>query len=168
MIIRHICTVGVSDRENKDVLSEDFWPNLDIDLSGASLDELDLVFCECRSLTLDRATVAGELALDGTCVQEKLSCERTVFQDNVGAYGLRPKLTTLQDATLDAGICMTDSKTGAALSFAGAEVRKHAVFLDCAFGYVNFSGCTHQSTEIRFKDCTVVIDENREAVLPAG
>jgi hypothetical protein len=168
LIIRHIYTVGKSDREDEDVLSDDFWPDLDIDLSGAQLDELDLVFCKCQSLTLDRATITGKTALDGTEVQEKVSCERTTFCGSVMVDGLRALMTSFGGATFEAGIGMADSHPGGVLSFAGAQVSKRAAFYKCTFGYVNFSDLTHDGAEIRFKDCTVVVDMNRETALPEG
>ena len=124
LIIRHVYTVGVSDRDGEEIRSEDFWPDLDIDLSGASLDEFKLVFCECRSLTLDKATITGPMGLDGTKVREKVSCEGTTFRGGVVVAGLEAVLTSFQGAAFEAGVYMEDSKPGAVLSFALAEVRK--------------------------------------------
>ncbi|QKV80624.1 hypothetical protein [Amycolatopsis sp. Hca4] len=166
LIIRHIHTVGKSNRENEDVLSEDFWPDLDLDLSGAQLDELDLVLCKCRSLTLDRATIAGKTALDGTEVREKVSCKRTMFCGWVIVDGLRTLMTSFESAIFEAGIGMSDSHPSGVLSFVGAEVRKRDTFQKCTFGCVTFSDCKHDGAGIRFKDCTVVADSVGLTALP--
>ncbi|WP_330273925.1 hypothetical protein OG205_45500 [Lentzea sp. NBC_00516] len=168
LIIRHCYTVGISDRDGEEILSEDFWPNLDIDLSGASLDEFELVFCECRSLTLDRATIARKTALDGTKVRGKVSCEGTKFHGQVVLSGFEATFTSFNGATFESGMYMEDSKPGAVLGFSRAEVRRKAVFQDCTFGWVNFSDWTHEDADIRFKDCTVVVDPDRENGLPEG
>lgn len=168
LIIRHINTVGVSDRDGEEVLSRDFWPDLDIDLSGASLDQFELVFCECRSLTLDRATIAGRMALDGTKVREKVNCEGTSFHGQVLLAGFETMFTSFRGATFQSGIYMEDSKPGAALSFTEAEMHKKVTFRDCGFGFVNFSGWKHEDADVRFKDCTIAVDPNIAIGLPEG
>jgi hypothetical protein len=114
----------------------EFWPGMSVDLSGATLPELDLSHCRVDGdLRLDNCVLVGQTRLRGLVVGGRAAIRGARFGDHAwlerGAFGG----PVWFDGTTFAGDAwFGDTVFGGWTSFAGADFAGHAWFGGASFG----------------------------------
>ncbi|OLR92009.1 pentapeptide repeat-containing protein [Actinokineospora bangkokensis] len=106
----------------------DFWPDLDLDLTGAHLIDLDLTGCRVRAITCDNAVFEGRAVLRRTRVGGRARFRAARFLDGISARGARfHAAADFRDAEFDAPEDWPDA------GFRAAEFHGDATFARAAF-----------------------------------
>ncbi|WP_410572755.1 pentapeptide repeat-containing protein [Amycolatopsis sp. cmx-4-61] len=100
--------------------SGDFWPDTDLDFSGAKLVELTLTHCVIRSITCDHAKFLGSATFRGTEFRTKADFTKAYFRDSVDFRGtvFGGERESFADALFAGPV---DFGTNSAARLAGAE-----------------------------------------------
>ena len=117
----------------------DFWPDLDLDLTGAHLVDLDLTGCRLRAVTFDQAVFEGRTSFRRTRFGGRARFRGARFRDGLAARGARfHSAADFRDVRFDAPDDWADAGFRAAdfhgdTTFARAAFAAEAQFRDARF-----------------------------------
>jgi uncharacterized protein YjbI with pentapeptide repeats len=111
-----------------------FWPDIDLDLTGAALVDLDLSDCRLRRLILDGAVLTGPTRMRrltaATATLRNVQFRSDVWLEHSSFAGA----ARFEGATFDGDAWFGGARFGGPTSFAVATVHGHAWFSQCVFG----------------------------------
>ncbi|PSL56724.1 uncharacterized protein YjbI with pentapeptide repeats [Saccharothrix carnea] len=110
-------------------MSDDFWPDIDLDLRGATLIDFDLSTCVVRRANFGSAVFAGTTNFDGTIFTAPAHFRNSRFDENA----------SFEKSSFQGIAIFAEATFNGYTTFAKAEFRRPTSFIDANFeGVVNF------------------------------
>jgi uncharacterized protein YjbI with pentapeptide repeats len=114
------------DRQQAD---ETFWPDIDLDLTGAVLLDIDLSRCHVRSATFDQAQFHGAAKFDGMEFHADANFARTRFHDRADFAGVQFHAdVNFVRARFRRRAVFTEAQFHSSFTFSGAGFYDHGSF----------------------------------------